>query len=124
PAAARREGDGISIPVANSLDLVRSVASLSSRQNDVIVGALTSSEEERTIRLPAGTKVRRLPTAAKVTSNFGSAEIAVSSESNKVVITRKLALSKSRIAPSEYAAFRDFCQKVDDALSQRLVVGP
>lgn len=124
PAAARREGDGLSIPVANSLDLVRSVASLSSRQNDVVVGALSSSEEERTIRLPAGAKVRRLPTAAKVTSNFGSAEIEVSNESNKVVIKSKLALSKSRITPGEYAAFRDFCQKVDDALSQRLVVGP
>jgi hypothetical protein len=74
--------------------------------------------------LPAGAKVRRLPTAAKVTSNFGSAEIEVSNENNKVVIKSKLALSKSRITPGEYAAFRDFCQKVDDALSQRLVVGP
>lgn len=123
-AAARREGDALSVPVASSLDLVRTVASLSSRRTDVVVGGLTSSEEERTIRVPAGMKVKRLPVNAKVTSPVGYVEVAVESEGNKVVIKSKLAITKSRITPGEYAAFRDFCQKADDALSQRLVVGP
>ncbi|MBL9028471.1 MAG: DUF3857 domain-containing protein [Myxococcales bacterium] len=123
-AAARREGDALSVPVAASLDLVRTVGSLSSRQTDVVVGALTSSEEERVIRIPAGMKVKRLPVNAKVTTPLGYVEVTVENEGNRVVIKSKLAILKSRISPSEYASFRAFCQSADDALSQRLVVGP
>jgi hypothetical protein len=123
-AAARREGDALSMPVAASLDLARTVGSLSSRKTDVMVGALTTSEEERVIRLPAGMKVRRLPAPIKLTTPVGYVELEIVSEGGKVVVKSKLAITKSRIPPAEYAAFRDFCQKADDALSQRLVVGP
>ena len=120
----RREGDALSLPVAASLDLARTVGSLSSRQTDVVVGALTTSDEERVIKLPPGMKVRRMPAPIKLTTPVGFVELEVSNEGSKVVVKSKLAITKSRIAPSEYAAFRDFCQKADDALSQRLVIGP
>ncbi len=123
-AAARKEGDALSVPVASTHDLVRSLASLGARRTDLIVGALSTSEEERTIRLPPGMKVRRLPEAVQVSGPFGQAEVRVRSEPGKLVVTSKLALTKSRVSPASYAAFREFCEKADAALSQRLVLGP
>jgi hypothetical protein len=112
-AIARREGELLSTVVAPS-----------SRQTELVVGALSQSIEKRTFKLPAGAKVERLPQATKVDSAFGSVSVEVSSEGGKVTVTSKLSLTKSRIKPAEYAAFRDFCLKADEALSQRLVYRP
>ena len=89
-----------------------------------MVGALSQSVEKRTFKLPAGAKIERQPQATKVDSSFGSVSIEVTSEGGKVTVVSKLSLTKSRIKPAEYAAFRDFCLKADEALSQRLVYRP
>jgi hypothetical protein len=123
-AIARREGELLSTVVASSLEFGRGLVAPSSRQTELVVGALSQSIEKRTFKLPAGAKVERLPQATKVDSAFGSVSVEVSSEGGKVTVTSKLSLTKSRIKPAEYAAFRDFCLKADEALSQRLVYRP
>jgi hypothetical protein len=122
--AARKEGDSLSVPAAASLDLVSTLGTLSARKNPLVVGGLSSSQEERTIKLPAGMKVRSIPTDVSLDTPFGTVVLEAKQEGAKVVVKSQLALKKQRVAPSEYAAFRDFCQKADDALSQRVVVGP
>ncbi len=123
-AIARREGDLLSTAVASSLEFGRGLVAPSSRQTELVVGALSQSVEKRTFKLPAGAKIERQPQATKVDSSFGSVSIEVTSEGGKVTVVSKLSLTKSRIKPAEYAAFRDFCLKADEALSQRLVYRP
>ncbi len=122
--AARKEGDALSVPAAASLELVSTLATLSSRKMPLVVGGLSLSEEERTIKLPAGMKVRRLPDAVSIDNAYGTVQVDAKQEGGKVVIKSRMLLKKPRIQPAEYAGFREFCQKADDALSQRVVVGP
>jgi tetratricopeptide (TPR) repeat protein len=123
-AYARREGDRLSVPVAASLDLTKTLASLSSRKLDLIVGPLTTSVDERTIKVPAGMKVETLPDAVKLDTPFGKVELKAESQAGKVVVKSRIVLTKSRVSPSEYAAFRAFCEAADNALGQRLVLAP
>lgn len=119
---ARREGDQLNMPIAVSLGLLSTYGTLSARKTDVVIGALSQSTEERTIRLPAGAKIERAPEDVKIESPFGSVVVTVTQEAGRVTIKTKVSLSKSRITPAEYAAFRDFCRQADAALEQRLVV--
>ncbi len=123
-AYGRKEGETVSMPVSSDLGLLSSLGAMSSRKTALVVGALSSSTEERTIKLPAGAEVARAPEDGKVESPFGTASIAVKQEGAKIVVTSKLALTKSRVEPADYAAFRAFCQKVDALLEQRLVIKP
>ncbi|NUP06844.1 MAG: DUF3857 domain-containing protein [Polyangiaceae bacterium] len=122
PSYARKEGDTLSMAVASSVQLLSSAGSLSTRKTDLLLGARSSATEERVLKLPAGAKIERLPEDAKVEGPFGSVVVTVKQEAGRVVVTSTLAVTKSRITPTEYAAFRAFCQKVDAALDQRLVI--
>ncbi len=122
PAYARREGDALSVPVASSLALMSSVATLSTRKMDLVLGALSSSNEVRVTTFPAAAKVVRAPASTKVESPFGSALVDVKIEAGKVTVTSKFQLTRSRVSASDYKAFREFCEKVDAALEQRLVI--
>jgi len=124
PTFARREGPALSVAVASSLQLLSSVGAMSIRKSDLVIGALSTSNEERIIRLPTGAKLERVPEDVDVTTPFGSIRVVVKQDAGKVTVTSRLALGKSRVTPAEYPAFRAFCQKVDAALEQRLVVRP
>lgn len=120
---ARREGDSISVPAGPTHELVADYASLSKRALDVDLRALSLREDEWTIRLPAGTKVLRAPVASQLDSPFGRFSIAFEESAGKVVVKTSLAFKKARITPSEYAAWRTFCEAADRAFGQRMTVG-
>lgn len=122
PAFARKQGDKLSMAIASSIGLLSNVAAMSSRKTDLLIGALSSATEERVLRLPAGAKVERMPEDATVEGPFGRVTVTLKHEGSRVTVTSTIAVTKSRIKPSEYAAFREFCQKADAALEQRLVV--
>jgi cellulose synthase operon protein C len=122
PSFARREGDALSVPVATSLDLASTLTPLSTRTLDLVVGGLSSSEEERVLRLPGGAKLVRLPDPVRLETPFGIVSLELDTAPGRVTVKSRLALSRSRISPKDYAAFQAFCRKADEALSQRLVV--
>lgn len=124
PSFARREGDTLSMRTASSLSLMTSLAALSTRKTDLVLGSLSSSSEDRVIKLPAGAKIVQKPDPVNVVTPFGRVSIEVKEEPGKITIKSRFAVEKQRISVSEYAAFRDFCQKADSALEQRLVVKP
>ena len=121
-ALGRDEGDGTSLPIGLPLGLVSSVASLSARTQPVVITPLVLNEETRTFTLPPGTKVGRLPDPISIASDFGSVDVSATTAGNKVVVKTRVAVTKGRIEPTEYPRFRQFCQVVDAALAQRLVV--
>lgn len=121
---ARKEGDKLSLPIAPTMNLTSNLAALSSRTLAVIVGAQKVTTDERVIHVPSGMKVETLPTAQVVDTPFGKVVVAVESAPGKVTVTTTVTLSKARIEPGEYAAFRAFCQSGDAALGQRLVLAP
>lgn len=119
---ARREDDTLSIPANIAPRLVAELAPSSKRTLDVVIGALTTRDEEWVLKVPAGAKLTKVPTPQKIDSPFGHFEMSVEQASGKVTVRTSLSFKKVRVAPSEYAQFRSFCEAVDRGFNQRIVV--
>jgi tetratricopeptide (TPR) repeat protein len=122
PTFARREGETLSLPAGPGGRLVADLAALSTRNHDVALRALTTRDEEWTLKLPAGAKVVAAPEAKEVDSPYGRFSVKVEASGGKVVVHTTLALKKARVPVAEYAAFRTFCEAADRAFGQRVVV--
>jgi cellulose synthase operon protein C len=122
PQFARVEGDGLVVPVGRKEHMVRDYAPLASRKLDVRLPAQWTQEDDWTVRLPVGTKVRSAPAPAKGSSPFGSYAVDVESSSGALHVKTTVALARTRITAKEYAAFRAWCEEVDRALGQRATV--
>ena len=85
-------------------------------------GRRTPRESEYTIKLPAGAKVTAMPAASESQTPFGTHKVTVEQVPGGVRVSTTVALTKTRIPVAEYAAFRTWCEQVDRALGQRLVV--
>jgi hypothetical protein len=67
--------------------------------------------------------VKSAPRSVVEKSKFGSLELRVEQTAQKFITHVSLKIDVDRVAPDDYAEFRKFAQKVDKALSPRLVVG-
>jgi hypothetical protein len=74
------------------------------------------------VRLPAGAKVKSAPQPGTQSSAFGSIKVDVETTGAIVHVHTTIASTRSRVAASEYAAFRAWCEQVDRLLGQRIVV--
>ncbi len=122
PAFARKEGADLSIPVTPPERFVPTLASISQRQHDLRMRFQSVLDETWTVRLPAGMVVKSLPSNATKTSPFGSFEIKVERKEGAVTVRTRIAFTRTRIKPSEYSEFQKYCEEIDRALAQRLVV--
>ena len=121
-AFGRRDHDMLSIPIGPREHMVRDYATLSQRRLDVRIPAQTTSETEYTIKVPASAKIAAMPGASNVPSPFGTFQVAVDPVPGGVRVKTSLTMTKTRIPVAEYAAFRKWCETIDGALGQRLIV--
>jgi tetratricopeptide (TPR) repeat protein len=120
PQFARLEGDTLSVPLGRHEYLVRAYAPLADRKLDIRLPAQWTLDDDWTVRLPSVARVVWMPTTAHGTSPFGTYSVDVDATGGTVLHVRtRVALSRTRVAASEYAAFRAFCEEVDRALGQR-----
>jgi cellulose synthase operon protein C len=122
PQLARREGDGLSMPVGPRESMVREYAPQSRRRLDLRLRAKTTTEQEWKVKLPAGMRIVQTPTPTEGATPYGSYRLTVEAKGNAVRVHTKITLDKTRILAAEYGAFRAFCESADRALGQRLVV--
>jgi len=124
PQFARPEGSELSLPVTAPADLTSSYAPQSKRRQDVRIIGFSAREETARVRLPAGARVVAGPPDARGSSRFGSYFVETTRDGKDVIVKSRLALDVTRVLPADYAAFRKFCQEVDQAMSHRLLVSP
>jgi hypothetical protein len=122
PQFARVAGDALSVPLGRREHMVRDYAPLASRQLDVRLFAQWTQEDDWTVRLPPGARVKSMPSAGQGASPFGSFQIDAESSSGALHVRTKVTLATTRIPASQYAAFRAWCEQVDRALGQRATV--
>ena len=120
---ARLEGDTWSLPAGPPQHLLTEYASLSRRRLDVVLPARFAREDEWVIKLPQAAKLVALPTPASEDGPFGSFAVTVESSPGKITIQSRLSFKETHVTPSNYAAWRSFCEAVDRAFGQRIVVG-
>jgi tetratricopeptide (TPR) repeat protein len=122
PSFARAEADGLAVPLGLKEHMVRDYAPLASRKLDVNLVVQWTAEDEWTVHLPPGAKVKALPAPSKGSSPFGSYEVAVENAGSTLRVKTRITMSKPRVAPAEYAAFRAWCEEVDRALGAHATV--
>ncbi|MBX3229736.1 MAG: DUF3857 domain-containing protein [Labilithrix sp.] len=120
PSFARKDGDTRTVGMGAREHMVRGYAALSSRRQSLRISALTTEENETVVRLPQGAKVLGAPHAASGTTPFGTFKVETETNGNVVRLKTTIALTKSRVAASDYPAFRAFCEQVDRELGQTL----
>ena len=118
----RRDQDMLSVPIGPREHMVRDYATLSARKLDLRLPVNATTETEYVIKLPPGAKVAALPSGSQSTSPFGSHSISIDNVPGGIRVTTRVVLSKPRISVAEYPAFRAWCEGVDRALAQRLVL--
>ena len=69
-------------------------------------------------------RVMSAPKPVELASPFGKFVLSVEQSGGAVHVTSALAMTRLRIPVAEYPALRAWCEQVDRALSQRLVVAP
>ncbi len=119
---ARREGDTLSIPVGPKEHMVHDFAPLSQRKLDVRLPFRAKVETNWTVHLPQGARVLRSTQATSSTSPFGSVRVDVEAGPNTMSVATVVTLDVSRVAATDYPAFRAWCETVDRALGQRIVI--
>ena len=122
PQFARVEGDVLTVPLGRKEHMVRDYAALTARKLDVRMFAQWTQDDDWTVRLPPGAKVKSAPQASKGSSPFGSYAVEVESGASTLRLKTSVTLAKTRITVSEYPAFREWCEQVDHALGQRATV--
>ncbi|MGH7279920.1 MAG: DUF3857 domain-containing protein [Polyangiaceae bacterium] len=123
PQFARKEGERWSVAAGPAEHMVHEYAELAKRKLEIRIYGQATTVSDWTLHVPAQWKIETMPEGhAAASSPFGSYEVAVSSEGNAVHVKTTVAITRSRIPVAEYPAFRAWCEAVDRALGQRLIM--
>lgn len=117
------ERNGSAIRVAPTVigDLTRSWASLPQRTHALVLGPPSHYRERRTLAL--GTlRAAEVPRGGVVESPFGRLSVRYTTTGSNVVIETELLMTRARVEVSEYRAFREFSERADALLRERVVV--
>ncbi len=124
PQLARREGPLLSAPLGSDVNFTGRFATLSTRKLDVWLPVFGTRAETFEVELPKGAHVESLPSDVSLETPFGTYRFDVEREGDRIVAKSTITLTARRVAPKDYAAWRDFCLKVDESQRARLVLRP
>ncbi len=122
-ASVSKKGASLVVPVGPTWNLVATFATMGKRNHDVMVGPQRAHHEVWTVTLPKDMVATSMPKQVKIETPFGSYVQTTSNDGGKLTVSSTLLLSSSRVKPSEYAAFRQFCREVDAASGATLLLG-
>ncbi|MBV9949635.1 MAG: DUF3857 domain-containing protein, partial [Myxococcales bacterium] len=119
---ARAEGEAFSVPLGRREHMVREYAPLVSRKLDLRFHAQWTEEDDWTVHLPRGARVKSAPTSMQSSGPYGSYAVEVESSPALLHARTSVTLARTRIPAREYPAFRAFCEEVDRALGLQATV--
>lgn len=99
-----------------------SLAPAISRSQALVLDAPWTTEEEIHIHLPGNAHLVALPQTDSIHSDFGRAELHYDLSGDDLTISSAVQFSQTHILPKNYAAFREFILRVDEAFRRRIEV--
>jgi len=125
PRLADREGEGLRfLPFGAKHRYAESLAPLSSRRFDLVVGQPWETRLTYRYALPKGFAPIGLPAPVQLETPFASFEAVCRQEAGIVHAEARIAMKKGLVTAAEYPAFREFLGHVDRALASSVRVGP
>jgi hypothetical protein len=124
PRFAEKSGKNLSFrTVLFPYEASRSHAYLEQREHDLVLNdAPWFRERELTVRMPEGYQVGSFPEPANVNTPFGSVQTAYSTAEGAVTCYTKIVWQAMRVSVEDYAGFRTFCRRLDEAEEARVVL--
>jgi tetratricopeptide (TPR) repeat protein len=118
------KGDGLQFgPFGHRQSFVEAYAQLSKRSLPQRLPLAQRTVVESEVELPAGWTAT-MPEGARETGPQGSYEIAYTRKQGKIVARLTLTLNGGVLQPADYARFRAFLGRLDDALQRRVEATP
>lgn len=109
-------------PFGASRAFTQAMAPLAERHFDVFFSQVFENRLRYTYSLPPGFAIAGLPPEVVESSPFGTARIVTRREGAKLVVEGTMMLATARIFAKDYAVFRAWLIRVDQAFSRKLVV--
>jgi tetratricopeptide (TPR) repeat protein len=122
PQLARWDGAELRLEPSVLHDLVEDMARLPERRYPLDLQGNRLYVEERNVRLPASMRASDLPQGGEASSPFGWLKLAFSQSNGTVTARTELLVTRDRVAPQEYPAFRRWVEAADQLLKQRIGV--
>jgi Domain of Unknown Function with PDB structure (DUF3858) len=101
---------------------LNSLAPLAARTEELQLPAPWTTEEELHFVLPNDASLDKMPANWKYETAYGTALIRYERHGRELVVSTSVQFRQLRIAPAEYAGFREFCQNVETAFHQEIRV--
>jgi hypothetical protein len=115
--------DSDSLPISWSRrSYVKTLASLSTRTQDLVLSAPWTTQEELHFALPAGAQLERLPRDQDIETPFGTGRWHYQLQNHELVIRSFVQFRQMRIHPAEYPLFRDFCGRLESTFQNGIKV--
>jgi cellulose synthase operon protein C len=92
------------------------------REQELLLQAPWTTEEELHIKLASGAALTSLPVDLHVDNEFGSATLRYTKAGNELVVFSSIQFRKVRIQPQEYPAFRTFAETLETAFRREVQV--
>ena len=99
-----------------------SLAPSPTREQELLLQAPWTTEEEVHIKLAAGAALASLPGDLHVENEFGSATLRYTRTGDELVVFSSIQFRKTRIEPREYPAFRAFAETLESAFRREVQV--
>ncbi len=115
-----RTDKSFAVPVAPSPFLEASFAAPETRTSTLWFSRPVAHHNRWQIELPAGAVTDEVPGDVHLKTAFAQFDRTLVRTGSNVTVSTYLAFTASHIEPSEYAAFREFCRRVDRASAERL----
>jgi hypothetical protein len=114
--------DGTTMQVAPSVlnDLVRNMARAPSRKQPLDLGASNTYVEERAFTAPKGMQFSGVPQGGEASSEWGKLRLSYAASGGGLKVRTEFTLTRARVAPEEYPAFRRWVDAADQLLRQRI----
>jgi hypothetical protein len=99
----------------------QALAPLTERQSDVVFSGVWANALEMNYTLPPNWQMQDAPREVVEASPFGEARITTEKTATGFSVKGRVTLATARVTPRDYAAFRAWLMKVDQAFSHKVV---
>lgn len=122
PQFGRWDGDELRLAHCSIHDLIQALAPAAQRRYPLDLRGTSSYVEERTVQIPAGMRATDVPTGGEVRSEFGRLRIRFRASGRQLVSQTDFEMTRDRISPEQYPAFRRWVEAADLLLRQRVTI--